>query len=579
MSGPDMPQSGSLREHARRLRRVPLARLFEADPGRAAALAFGWQDWYADLSKLHVDAAALATLVDSARERNLEHWIAALFAGEKVNLSEQRPALHPALRAPAAEAVVVDGVDVMPSIDETRVRMEALSRAIRSASRRGATGRPLRHVVNLGIGGSHLGPQLACDALDPIAQATRHDEPNVPSVRFVANVDPAELARGVAGLDPAEVLFVVTSKSFTTEETLANARAARVWLERDRTVGDGASMHFVAVTAHPAAARDFGVPDDAILQIPEGVGGRYSLWSAVGITVAARLGWPTFAQLLDGAHAMDVHFRSTPLARNLPVVLGLAGWWNACWLGHAQRVVVPYARALARLPAWLQQLELESNGKSVARDGATLDGPTAPAVWGDVGTDSQHAWFQWLHQGSHEVPVEFVVPVALATAAGVDDARWSAAGDARCSTATRQRVLVANALAQAEALMRGRDAESLRRELAGHGLEGSRLEAAIAARRCPGNRASTMLLLPRIDAFTLGALLALYEHRTFVEAVMYGINPFDQWGVEIGKALAGPIDAALAGDASAIAAADASTRLLVEKARALGQLPRRGSAS
>ncbi|HEX7329581.1 MAG TPA: glucose-6-phosphate isomerase [Casimicrobiaceae bacterium] len=596
MADPDLPQSASLREHARRLRRIPLARLFEADPGRAAALAFEWQDWYADLSKLHLDAAALATLVDSARERNLEHWIAALFAGEKINLSEQRPALHPALRAPAADSIVVDGVDVMPSIHETRARMEALSRAIRSGSRRGATGRPLRHVINLGIGGSHLGPQLVCDALDPQldcdaldpAGRTAGDEVrNVPSGRFVANVDPTELARGVAGLDPAEVLFVVTSKSFTTAETLANARAARAWLERDRAIGHGASMHFVAVTANAAAARDFGVPDDAILPIPEGVGGRYSLWSAVGITVAARLGWPAFARLLDGAHAMDVHFRSTPLARNLPVVLGLAGWWNACWLGHAQRVVVPYARALARLPMWLQQLELESNGKSVARDGGTLDGPTAPAVWGDVGTDSQHAYFQWLHQGSHEVPVEFVVPVAVgATAgaddarssdAGADDARRSDAGDARWSAAARQRLLVANALAQAEALMRGRDAESLRRELAGHGFEGTRLEAAIAARRCPGNRASTMLLLPRIDAFTLGALLALYEHRTFVEAVMYGINPFDQWGVEIGKALAGPIDAALAGDASAIAAADASTRRLVEKARALDALRKGGT--
>lgn len=579
MADPDTLQSASLREHARRLRRIPLTRLFEADPGRAAALGLEWQGWYADLSKLHLDAVALAALVDSASERNLEHWIAALIAGEKINLSEQRPALHPALRAPVTEAVVVDGIDVMPSIHETRARMEALASAIRSASRRGATGRPLRHIVNLGIGGSHLGPQLACDALDPVASATGDDAPNVPSVRFVANVDPAELARGVAGFDPAEVLFVVTSKSFTTAETLANARAARAWLERDRTIGNGVSMHFVAVTANAGAARDFGVPDDAILPIPDGVGGRHSLWSAVGITVAARLGWPAFAQLLDGAHAMDVHFRSTPLARNLPVVLGLAGWWNARWLGHAQRVVVPYARALARLPAWLQQLELESNGKSVARDGAMLDGPTAPAVWGDVGTDSQHAWFQWLHQGSHEVPVEFVVPVAT-TAVDADDTRWSAAGDARCSTTTRQRMLVANALAQAEALMRGCDAESLRRELAGKGLEGSRLEAAIAARRCLGDRASTMLLLPRIDAFTLGALLALYEHRTFVEAVMYGINPFDQWGVEIGKSLAGPIDAALAGDASAIAAADASTRRLVEKARALGSaLSYRGNES
>ena len=554
MADPDLPQSASLREHARRLRRIPLARLFEADPGRAAALAFEWQDWYADLSKLHLDAAALATLVDSARERNLEHWIAALFAGEKINLSEQRPALHPALRAPAADSIVVDGVDVMPSIHETRARMEALSRAIRSGSRRGATGRPLRHVINLGIGGSHLGPQLVCDALDPQldcdaldpAGRTAGDEVrNVPSGRFVANVDPTELARGVAGLDPAEVLFVVTSKSFTTAETLANARAARAWLERDRAIGHGASMHFVAVTANAAAARDFGVPDDAILPIPEGVGGRYSLWSAVGITVAARLGWPAFARLLDGAHAMDVHFRSTPLARNLPVVLGLAGWWNACWLGHAQRVVVPYARALARLPMWLQQLELESNGKSVRRDGTPVTGSTAPALWGDVGTDSQHAFFQWLHQGTSEIPVEFVVPVR-----------------ARHPLDDQQTLLVANALAQAQALMSGRSYETIRAEL-GTALSGPALDAAIAARRSPGNRASTTLLLPMLDARSLGALLALYEHRTFVEGIMYGINSFDQWGVELGKSLAKPIVAALSTQAPLPDATDASTRALV----------------
>ena len=569
MSDPDTPHSASLREHARRLRRIPLVRLFETDPGRTDALAFEWHDWYVDLSKLHLDDAAFATLVDAAHERNLTHWIAALFAGEKVNQSEQRPALHPALRAPTSESVVVDGIDVVPGIHATRMQMEALCRDLRNGVRRGATGRPFTLVVNLGIGGSHLGPQLVCDALDPIATPSAEADPCIPSARFVANVDPAELARAVAGVDPGEILFVVASKSFTTAETLANARAARAWLEGIPAIGARAASHFIAVTSNDAEARRFGLSGDAILTFPEGVGGRHSLWSAIGFAAAARLGWPAFAQLLEGAHAMDVHFRSTPLARNLPVALGLAGWWNSRWLGYAQRVVVPYSRALVRLPAWLQQLELESNGKSVTRDGSSIDGPTAPAVWGDVGTDSQHSYFQWLHQGSHEVPVEFVVPVA---AAGAREA--AVAGDARdvlLYDEGRQRMLVANAFAQAEALMCGRDGESLRDELVGQGLEGSRLEAAIAQRRCPGNRASTTLLLPKLDPHSLGALLALYEHRTFVEAIMYGINPFDQWGVELGKTLAKPIEAALAAGVAPIARADASTRRLVERARALGK--------
>ncbi|MBS0327236.1 MAG: glucose-6-phosphate isomerase [Proteobacteria bacterium] len=558
MSDSDLPHCASLHEHARRLRAMPLLRLFEADPGRAATLAFEWEDWYADLSKLRLDAAALTTLVDCAHARNLAHWIAALFAGEKINQSEQRAALHPALRAPASESVVVDGVDVVAQIAATRARMEALCRDLRSGARRGASGRALTQIVHLGIGGSHLGPLLVCDALDALATAGGDGAPNVPSVRFVSNVDPAELARAVAGIDPAETLFVVASKSFTTVETLANAHAARAWLERDPAIIAGASKHFIAVTASVAEARRFGVADDAILPMPEEVGGRYSLWSAVGISAAARLGWPAFARLLDGAHRMDVHFRTAPLARNLPVVLALAGWWNARWLGHEQRIVVPYARALAHLPAWLQQLELESNGKSVTRDGAAIDGPTAPTVWGGAGTDSQHSFFQWLHQGGHEVPVEFIVPVAAA-----------GAGGALLGDAERQRMLVANALAQAEALMCGRDGEPLRRELASQGLEGTRLEAGIAARRCPGNRASMTLLIPRLDPRALGALLALYEHRTFVEAIMYGVNPFDQWGVEIGKALAKPIEAALAGRAAAIDGTDASTRRLVERARRL----------
>ncbi len=541
-------QSPDLTAAAQRLRPARLADLFAQDPERARRLSFGWNDWHVDVSKERIDAPALAQLLQLATQANLAHWIAALFAGEKLNLSEQRPALHPALRAPDADAVVVDGVDVAAEMRATRERMATLATAIRDRQRVGATGRPITQIVNIGIGGSDLGPRLCCDALaDPGETAA-----GSPEIAFVSNVDPAHLARTLARCDAAATLFIVTSKTFTTQETLANAQGARAWLARELGATAGLAPHFVAVTTNVGAARAFGMREDDIFPMAEGVGGRYSLWSAVGLSIALRLGWRRFAEMLEGAHAMDLHFRQTPFPRNLPVILGLLACWNTRWLGHSQRVVVPYAQALARLPAYLQQLQLESNGKSVTRDGAALRAPSAAAVWGDVGTDSQHAFFQWLHQGTQEVPVEFIVPVR-----------------ARHPLGDQQRLLVANALAQAQALLVGRHDDALRKELLAQGYAGTQLEAAIAARRCPGNRASTTILLPQLDARNLGALLALYEHRTFVEAILYGINPFDQWGVELGKTLAKPVAAALAGDAHAVDGADASTRTLVEKARAL----------
>ena len=545
MSAP--PQSDDLATHARRLAATSLHELFAREPARVKTLSFDWNDWTVDISKERVDDATLDALLRAAEAANLPHWIAALFAGEKINVSEHRPVLHTALRAPASTHIVVDGVDVTAQMRATRERISALAGAIREGRRKGATGRPLRCVINIGIGGSDLGPRLVCEALEGSAEVRS----SAPGVMFVSNVDPEHLSRALADRDPASTLFIIASKTFTTQETLANAESARAWLRK--ALGDvDLAPHFAAVTSNTEAALRFGVREADILPMAEGVGGRYSLWSSVGFVIAVRAGWKAFTDLLDGAQAMDTHFRMTPLARNVPVLLGLLGYWNARWLGHRQRVVAPYAQALARLPAYLQQLSLESNGKRVRRDGTPVDGPTAPSLWGDVGTDSQHAFFQWLHQGTHEVPVEFIVPV-------------------RASHPIRdqQTLLVANALAQAQALMLGRGELALRRELAALDLPEAELEQAVAARRCPGNRASTTLLLPVLDARNLGALLALYEHRTFVEGVLYGINSFDQWGVELGKTLAKPIVAALEGDRPLPEDTDASTRALVEAARML----------
>jgi glucose-6-phosphate isomerase len=538
----------ALVEHRRQFAGRTLSSLFDADPQRVARLSLPWDDWLADWSKQRLTPETMALLLDYARERNLESWTAALFAGEKINVSEQRPALHTALRQQSDAPLRVDGEDILPAIRSAQSRMRALATQLRAGLRVGATGRPIRDVVHIGIGGSDLGPALVCDALAP--SGARRDGFDV---KFVSNIDPEHLTRALAGLDPATTLFIVTSKTFTTIETLRNAQAARDWLAASLSGGASLASHFVAVTANVDAARSFGVAGSDVLPMWDWVGGRYSLWSAVGVSIVVRCGWDAFSALLAGAASMDEHFRQTPLERNLPVLLALVDFWNTQLLGASQRIVVPYAQALAHLPAYLQQLVLESNGKSVTRDGAALTRPSAPALWGEPGSNSQHAFFQWLHQGTQVVPVEFVVPVRAAHPLG-----------------DQQSILVANALAQAQALMAGKPLAQVQAELFARGLSSKAIEAQAAHRVCPGDRPSTMLLLPELNARRLGQLLALYEHRTFVEGVLVGINSFDQWGVELGKALAGPLVSALR-DGAEPSEADSSTRALIAHARTLAR--------
>jgi len=539
--------------HRHALSGKTLAQLFAGDPGRFEHLSFAFDDWLVDVSKERLTRETLMLLAAHARDAGLEGWIAALFAGEKLNQSEGRPALHTALRQQDDTPLIVDGHDIVPDIRNVQARMKTLAAQIRGGLRVGATGRPIRAVVNIGIGGSDLGPLLACNALaSPVVRGSAGQQTEGVDVVFVSNVDPEHLTRAVAPLDPATTLFVVTSKTFTTGETLANAASAKAWLASSLGRGVDVGAHFVGVTANVAAATAFGIAKADVLPLWDWVGGRYSLWSAAGLAIALKLGWERFAELLAGGASVDQHFRTAPLERNIPVVLGLVGWWNATQLKHAERVVVPYAQALARLPAYLQQLVLESNGKRVTRDGRALAGPSTAALWGETGTNGQHAFFQWLHQGTREAPVEFIVPVRAAH-----------------PLADQQSLLVANALAQAQALMDGRGEDTLRAEFLAKGLTDAALDAAVAARVCPGNRASTTILMPEQNARRLGQLIALYEHRTFVEAILYGINPFDQFGVELGKTLMAPIAAALTSDADLPEVTDASTRGLVAHVRAL----------
>ena len=544
--------STDLAAHRRALATTTLVELFAADPGRFGRLSFAWDSWLLDLSKERLGQDTLPALVAHAVAAGLPGWIAALFAGEKVNQSEHKPALHTALRQTGDAPLVVAGRDIIPDIRAAQAKMRTLAVQIRGGLRVGVAGRPIRAVVNLGIGGSDLGVFLVCSALSraPRTRGSTGPQTQGVDVSFASNVDPEQITRALAPLDPATTLFVIASKSFTTQETLANAASARSWLQAGLGRGVDVSPHFIAITGNTAGARAFGIASADILPIWDWVGGRFSLWSPAGLPIALKVGWERYERLLAGAASVDAHFRETPLEGNLPVLLGLVGWWNAEHLKHTDRIVVPYAQALFRFPAYLQQVILESHGKRVARDGSLREGAVSPALWGEIGTNAQHAFFQWLHQGPREAPVEFIVPIAATNPVG-----------------GQQTLLVANALAQSQALMEGRGPEAIRAELTAQGVRDPDLEAAVAARVCPGNRASTTLLMPELSAYRLGQLLALYEHRTFVEAVLHGINPFDEFGVDYGKTLTGPIVAALAEGVALPPGTDASTRGLVAHVR------------
>lgn len=511
--------------------------LFASDPARAQRYTLTAAGVTLDFSKQRIDDAVLRSLIGLAEQQGFDDARRALFAGEAINNSEGRAAWHVALRQP-------DDQPLYAEVHTVRAAMRAFVDSVRDGEWRGFSGAPITDIVNIGIGGSDLGPRMVCEAL-----AARG---SVPRAHFVANVDPADLDDTLALLDPASTLVIVTSKTFTTAETLANARVARQWL-LDAGAGEtDIARHFVAVSSNQAAVEAFGI--ERVFGFWDWVGGRFSLWSAVGLSIALALGMEEFDALLAGAHAMDEHFEHAPLHENLPALLGLCGIWNNNFLGLKSHVVVPYAQRLAALPAFLQQLEMESNGKSVTRDGEPCRVATVPTVWGSVGTNAQHAYFQMLHQGEMAADVDFILPLSSPEAANDE----------------RERQRVANCIAQAEALMRGRDAKALEAELVAQGLSGEMLERRLAARRFEGNRPSAMLLIERLDAGTLGALLAAYEHKVFVQGVIWNINSFDQWGVELGKTMAGQLLGEIEGTREAVDH-DASTDALMTTVRGAWQ--------
>ena len=509
----------AVEQEGARLMSRSLRELFARDPGRFASLSFAFEDLLVDFSKERIDRAALDALLALAEAAELPARRDAMFAGERVNTTEDRAALHPALRGGTDERVAMNGA--ANEVTAVQARFLAFAEDVRAGRCSARDGGPFTDVVHVGIGGSHLGPEMAVRALRP-----DHDGPRI---HFVSNVDGADLADTVRDLDPARTLVLVASKTFTTQETMTNARSARAWLEV--ALGDRAGAHLAAISSNVEAAGAFGIERDRVFGFWDWVGGRYSLWSAIGLPIAIAVGADRFRLMLAGAAAMDAHFRTAPPGRNLPVLAGLVSIWRRNVMRCPSVALIPYDQRLARFPAYVQQLEMESNGKRVARDGSPVARPTAPAVWGEPGTNAQHSFFQLLHQGTDVVPVDFIV-----------------AARARDADADHHRLLVANCLAQGQALAFGRTRDEARAEMGAAGADAVAAERLAPHRTFPGNRPSTTIVHHRLDPRSLGRLVALYEHRAFTEGVLWGVNSFDQWGVELGKKLAERLRPALDGN-------------------------------
>ncbi|TVS17514.1 MAG: glucose-6-phosphate isomerase [Gammaproteobacteria bacterium] len=529
----------ALHEHARRL--PSLADLLDADEQRYEHFRVVAPRMQLDLSRQRWDSDVRRDLVALAEAAGLDAARTQLFTANRFNVSENRAVLHTALRAPAGERIDLDGMDVVIAVQDALARMRDLSESVRTGTWRGATGRAIRDVVNIGIGGSFLGPALVCDALGPTSG---------PQVHFLANIDGEEAARLLPRLDPTRTLFIIASKSFGTLETQVNARTVRAWLLERGIATKDLRRHFVAISTNIPAAAEFGLPEANLLPLWDWVGGRYSVTSTIGLPIALGHGFRAFERLLVGTRAMDEHFRDAPLSANGPVLLALVELWNQNVLGTESHAVLPYARALELLPDYLQQLEMESNGKGVRRDGTPVTTRTGTILWGNVGTNGQHAYHQLLHQGTAPFSAEFILPL-----------------DPGHALAEHHRWLAAHCFAQAEVFARGRGQASVQAELQAKGMTPHAARAAASHRAMPGNHPSTLVLLDDLAPESLGALIALHEHKVFVQGMIWGINSFDQWGVELGKVLGTTIHDALAsGDDAAIR--DTITRDLIALFRA-----------
>ncbi|MEX1277060.1 MAG: glucose-6-phosphate isomerase [Bacteroidota bacterium] len=527
----------SLQQHQQQVAGLHMRDLFAGEPNRFSNFSLRWSDLLLDYSKNRITAETMPLLFDLAREADVKEWTDKMFRGDKINFTEKRAVLHTALRNRSNKPVMVDGEDVMPAVNKVLAHMRSFTDSIRSGEWKGTTGKAMTDVVNIGIGGSDLGPVMVTEALRPYG----HERIKL---HFVSNIDGTHIAETVRHLNPETTLFIVSSKTFTTQETITNAESAKRWfLERVKNES-AVAKHFVAVSTNAKACAAFGIDTKNMFEFWDWVGGRYSLWSAIGVSIASSIGMDYFEELLTGAHEMDEHFRTAPPEENIPVILALLGVWYNNFFGAETHAIIPYDQYLHRFPAYLQQGDMESNGKRVTRNGVEVDYTTGPVIWGEPGTNGQHAFFQLVHQGTKLIPVDFLAPMQSHNPLGDHHA-----------------ILISNFIAQTEALMRGKTEDEARNELAN--LPPAEAAALLPHKVFPGNRPTNTIAFKKLTPRVLGQLIAMYEHKIFVQGIIWNINSFDQWGVELGKQLAKVVLPELKGEGEP-GGHDSSTRGLIE---------------
>jgi len=532
------PAWQALQSHHEKLRHVHMRELFADDPQRYARFSRTFNDVLLDYSKNIATAETMALLMDLARQADIRGWTEKMFRGDPINVTEDRAVLHVALRNRDNHPIYAGGADVMPKVNAVLAQMREFSERVRSGAWRGYSDKPLTDVVNIGIGGSDLGPVMVTEALKPYGRDGLRPH-------FVSNVDGTHIAETLRTLDPATTLFIIASKTFTTQETLTNAHTARAWFLEHAQDEAAIAQHFVALSTNAKAVAEFGIDTANMFEFWDWVGGRYSLWSTIGLSIVLSIGMDNFEELLSGAHEMDKHFRDAPLEQNLPVILALLGVWYNDFFGAETHAILPYDQYMHRFPAYFQQGDMESNGKRVTRDGAAVDYATGPVIWGEPGTNGQHAFYQLIHQGTRLIPCDFLAPI-----------------DSHNPIGDHHRILLSNFFAQTEALMRGKTSEEVRAELGAAGMGTDEIARLLPHKVFPGNRPTNSILFQQLDPRTLGTLIALYEHKIFVQGIIWQINSFDQWGVELGKQLAKAILPELV-DEHLISAHDASTNGLI----------------
>lgn len=542
-----LPVWQKLCEHQLSVVKLHMRDLFANDSKRFEKYSYQLGDILFDFSKHRITDETLPLLMQVAREADIEGWRDRMFAGEKINFTENRAVLHTALRNRSNTPVMVDGRDVMPDVNAVLAQMRDFSNKVRNGDWKGFTGERITDIVNIGIGGSDLGPVMVCDALKP------YSNPSL-NVHFVSNIDGAHLMRALEKCKPETTLFIVASKTFTTQETMTNATSARAWFLEAAKDSAFVAKHFVALSTNVKAVQDFGIDTKNMFAFWDWVGGRYSLWSAIGLSIALYVGMDNFEDLLTGAHEMDNHFKTAPLEQNIPVIMALIGVWYNNFFHVDTNAILPYDQGMARFPAYLQQADMESNGKFICRDGERIKYKTGPVIWGEAGTNGQHAFYQLIHQGTQIVPCDFLMPVHSHYAIGKHGY-------------AHHKILLANFLAQTQALMLGKTREQARAELEKQGLHGEALETLLPHKVFEGNRPSTSIMFDKLTPNTLGKLIALYEHKIFVQGFIWNINSYDQWGVEYGKQIAQEILPLLTNDA-VITNFDSSTNGLINYTKA-----------